>query len=123
MTPALRIEGRKVVTAQGVVTADTVVRATEAYTSSLPGHERTMIALANFVIATEPIPDNLWAEIGVANRELFEDSPAFLAYGQRTADGRIVWGGLGAPYFWGSRPPPSPMAAPRIAPALQTRLV
>ena len=123
LTPAIRIDGRRVVTAHGVIAADVVVRATEAYTASLKGHERTIVPLGNFVIATEPIPEALWAEVGLANRELFEDSPVFLAYGQRTADGRIVWGGLGAPYFWGSRPPPSPMQAPKIAHNLRARLV
>ena len=33
-----------------------------------------------------------------------------LGYGQRTADGRIAWGGLGAPYWWRSGVPPSPMS-------------
>jgi glycine/D-amino acid oxidase-like deaminating enzyme len=122
-TPALRIDGPKVVTRRGVVTADIVVRATEAYTGSLKGQERAMVPLDNFVIATEPIPGSLWAEMGLTNRELFEDSPIFLAYGQRTADDRIVWGGLGARYWWASRPPPSPMQAPRIAEALKARLV
>jgi glycine/D-amino acid oxidase-like deaminating enzyme len=121
MTPATRIDGRRVVTPHGVVSAEVVVRATEAYTSSLKGHERTIVPLGNTVIATEPIPDSIWAEIGLAGRELFEDTPIFLAYGQRTADGRIVWGGLGAPYF--SRPPPSPMQAPKAAARLKARLV
>ena len=123
LTPAKRIDRRRVVTPHGVIAADVVVRATEAYTDSIGGQERVIIPLGNFVIATEPIPDNLWAEIGLTNRELFEDSPMFLAYGQRTADGRIVLGGLGAPYWWGSRIPPSPMQAPRIAENLRARLV
>src|SRR6185437_2317121 len=71
----------------------------------------------------EPIPEAVWAQIGLSNRELFEDSPMFLAYGQRTADGRIVWGGCGAPYWFGSRAPPSPMQAPAIAERLRRRLV
>jgi glycine/D-amino acid oxidase-like deaminating enzyme len=119
LTPALRIEGRRVTTPHGVVSADVVVRATEAYTRSLEGYERTIVPLGNTVIATEPIPDEIWAQIGLADRELFEESPALLAYGQRTADGRIVWGGLGAPYLWGSRP----MHAPRVAERLRRRLV
>jgi glycine/D-amino acid oxidase-like deaminating enzyme len=123
LTPALRIDGRKVVTAHGVITADVVVRATEAYTASLKGHERTIVPLGNYMIATAPIPDNLWAEMGLANRELFEDTPFLLAYGQRTADGRIAWGGLGAPYWFGSKPPASPMSAPKAAERLRARLV
>lgn len=122
-TPALRIEGRKVTTTRGVVTAEVVVRATEGYTASLRGHGRSLAPLGNFVIATEPIPDSLWAQMGLANRELFEDTPAMVAYGQRTADGRIVWGGLGASYGYGSRPPPSPMRSPRAAERLRARLV
>ena len=105
------------------VRARHVILATEAYTASIKGHERTMSALGNFVVATEPIPQNLWGHIGLANRELFEDSPIFLAYGQRTADDRIVWGGLGAPYWYGSKPPPSPMQAPDFARRLKLKLV
>jgi glycine/D-amino acid oxidase-like deaminating enzyme len=122
-TPGLRIDGRKVTTPHGALTADVVVRTTEAYTASIRGRERAIAALGNFVIATEPIGDDLWAQMGLANRELFEDTPVFLAYGQRTADGRIVWGGRGAPYWFASRPPPSPMHSPRIAERLRTRLV
>ena len=121
MTPALRIDGRRVTTRHGAITADVVVRATEGYTASLEGYDRAIVPLGNIVIATEPIPDSLWAEVGLANRELFEDTPVFIAYGQRTADGRIVWGGRGAPY-WGSNPPSS-MRSPRIAHRLRTRLV
>lgn len=121
MTPALRIDGRRVITRHGAITADVVVRATEGYTASLEGCDRAIVPLGNIVIATEPIPDHLWAEIGLASRELFEDTPVFIAYGQRTADGRIVWGGRGAPY-WGSHPPAS-MRSPRIVERLRTRLV
>jgi glycine/D-amino acid oxidase-like deaminating enzyme len=121
MTPALRIDGRRVTTRHGELTADVVVRATEGYTASLEGRDRAIVPLGNIVIATEPIPDSLWAQIGLAGRELFEDTPVFIAYGQRTADGRIVWGGRGAPY-WGSTPPAA-MRSPRIAERLRTRLV
>lgn len=123
MTPAQSIDGRKVVTLHGTITAEIVVRATEAYTASLKGLERTIVPVGNFVIATAPISENVWAQIGAANRELFEDSPALLAYGQRTADNRIVLGGLGASYFWGSNVPPSPMQSPRIAERLKKKLV
>ena len=122
-TPALRLDARKVTTPHGVLSADVVVRATEAYTASIKGRERAIAAIGNFVIATEPIGDDLWGEIGLSRRELFEDTPIFLAYGQRTADGRIVWGGCGAPYWFGSRPPPSPMRSPVIAERLRARLV
>lgn len=122
-TPVRRLEGRKIHTARGIVSAEIVVRATEAYTGSLAGQRRTMVPLGNYVIATEPIPEQLWSQMGCADRELFEDSPIMLAYGQRTADGRIVLGGLGAPYWMGSRIPRSPMTAPHMAERLRARLV
>jgi glycine/D-amino acid oxidase-like deaminating enzyme len=122
-TPAQRIDGRKVVTAQGTITADIIVRAAEAYTKSIKGYERTIAPIGNFVIATEAIPDSLWAEMGLSNRELFEDSPILLGYGQRTADNRIVWGGLGAPYWFGSNVPASPFHSPRAAERLRKWLV
>src|SRR5262249_19153028 len=118
-----RIEGRRVVTPHGTLVADVVVRATEAYTASIAGLERAIVPLGNFMIATEPIPDDLWAQIGLSNRELFEETPIFVAYGQRTADGRIAWGGMGAPYWFKSKAPPSPMQAPRIAQRLKALLV
>jgi len=123
LTPALRIEGRRVVTPHGAIVADVVVRATEAYTASIEGLERAIVPLGNFMIATEPIADDVWAQIGLANRELFEDTPIFVAYGQRTADGRIAWGGMGAPYWFGSKAPPSPMQAPKIAQKLKSLLI
>lgn len=122
-TPASRIDGRKVVTPHGTITADIVVRATEAYTKSLKGYERAIAAIGNYVIATEPIPDSMWAEMGLANRETFEDSPILLGYGQRTADNRIVWGGLGAPYWFGSNIPGSPFSSPKAAERLRKWLV
>jgi glycine/D-amino acid oxidase-like deaminating enzyme len=122
-TPAQRIDRRRVVTSRGAVTAEIVVRATEAYTASIEDQDRAIIPLGNFMIATEPIGDDVWAEIGLASRELFEDTPVLIAYGQRTADGRIAWGGLGAPYWMGSRRPPSPMQSPRLAERLRARLI
>ena len=79
-----------------------------------PSHASTattaaVLPVGNFMIATEPIADDVWDEIGLRNRECFEDSPHLLAYGQRTADGRIAWGGRAAPSRWRSRVPPSPM--------------
>jgi glycine/D-amino acid oxidase-like deaminating enzyme len=122
-TPALKITGRQVVTPTGTIDADVVVRATEAYTASIEGHDRAIAPIGNYVIATEPIPENLWAEIGLRDRELFEDTPIYLAYGQRTADNRIAWGGRGANYWYNSRVPPSPMQAPQIAERLRVRLI
>ena len=102
-TAALEIADRSVQTAGGRVTADVVVRATEAFTPELPGHRRTVVPVYSLVIATEPLPAAVWDEIGWARRETFTDGRHLLVYAQRTADGRIVFGGRGAPYHPGSR--------------------
>jgi len=97
------IEARRVRTEHGVVRAETVVRATEGYTPSLPGHARTVVPVYSLVIATEPLPAGTWEQIGLSRRETFTDHRHLIVYGQRTADDRIVFGGRGAPYHAGSR--------------------
>ena len=101
-TPALAIGPGVVETSRGTVTAGTVVRATEGYTPSLRGEERTLVPVYSLMIATEPLPDDRWEEIGLDGRPTFSDGRHLVIYGQRTADGRIAFGGRGAPYHFGS---------------------
>jgi glycine/D-amino acid oxidase-like deaminating enzyme len=91
-----------VTTTRGTVRARTVVRATEGYTRTLPGHERDVIPVYSLMIATEPLPDSFWDATGLADRETFADHRHLVIYGQRTEDGRIAFGGRGAPYHFGS---------------------
>ncbi len=102
-TRVTSIEPRLVRTDRGAVRARTVVRATEGFTPSLPGHRRTSIPVYSLVIATEPVDAAVWDEIGLARRETFSDFRHLIVYGQRTADDRVVFGGRGAPYHLGSR--------------------
>ncbi|MCB0971090.1 MAG: FAD-dependent oxidoreductase [Acidimicrobiales bacterium] len=101
-TAATAIGPRRVDTEAGTVRAPVVVRATEGYTASLAGHRRTLLPLYSLMIATEPLDDDRWASIGLRHRETFADDRHLVIYGQRTADGRIAFGGRGAPYHWGS---------------------
>lgn len=96
----------RVVTDHGTLTAEVVIRATEGYTASLTGHRRTLAPVYSLVIATEPLPDSTWDRIGLRGRETFSDHRHLIVYGQRTADGRLVFGGRGAPYHFGSRTSP-----------------
>jgi glycine/D-amino acid oxidase-like deaminating enzyme len=114
--------GPRVRTEHGTVRAEVVVQGTEAYTGSLRGQRRAIVPLGNFVIATDPIDDATWAEIGLADRQLFELSSMLLGYGHRTADGRIVWGGHAAQSRWASRIPPTPTQSTRIAERLRRSL-
>lgn len=101
-TEVTGIRQGRVTTTAGVVRADVVVRATEGFTPTLPGVHRSVVPMYSLMVATEPLPDDLWGHIGLAERETFSDKRHLRIYGQRTADGRIAFGGRGAPYHWGS---------------------
>jgi glycine/D-amino acid oxidase-like deaminating enzyme len=102
-TRATEIRPGAVVTEQGTVNAEIVVRATEGYTPSLRGQRRRFIPLYSLMIATEPLSTEAWDEIGLRRRETFADLRHMRIYGQRTADDRLAFGGRGAPYHFGSR--------------------
>ena len=101
-TPALSIDGRRVVTPHGAIEADVVVRATEGYTPTLEGYKRELAPIYSLMVATEPLPQSVWDDIGLANYDTFTDGRHLIIYGQRTADNRFAFGGRGAPYHWGS---------------------
>ena len=92
----------RLVTAGGDVAATVIVRATEGYTPQLAGERRSLLPIYSMMVATEPLPDSMWAEIGLAERPTFADGRHMIIYGQRTADGRFAFGGRGAPYHFGS---------------------
>ena len=89
-------------TDRGTVRAATVVRATEGYTRTLRGEERTLVPVYSLMIATEPLPASFWDRVGLGRRETFADHRHLVIYGQRTEDGRMAFGGRGAPYHFGS---------------------
>lgn len=116
------IRPHAVVTSHGTVRARTIVRATEAYTSELRGEHRALLPLYSLMIATEPLPDSAWAEIGWSAGETINDGRHLLIYAQRTADGRIAFGGRGAPYHFGSRVSDSFDGDARVFSALENAL-
>ncbi|MEY9889497.1 glycine/D-amino acid oxidase-like deaminating enzyme [Catenulispora sp. MAP5-51] len=85
------------------VRAGKVVRATEGYTPSIAGFQRDLAPVYSLMVATEPLPEAVWEQIGLAERQTFSDFRHLIIYGQRTADGRLAFGGRGAPYHFGSR--------------------
>jgi glycine/D-amino acid oxidase-like deaminating enzyme len=106
-TPATSIEPGVVRTPFGDVRAPHVVRATEAFTATLPGHRRTILPVYSLMLATEPLPADIWDHIGLVARETFNDGRHLIIYGQRTADDRLAFGGRGAPYRFASRIDPT----------------
>ena len=102
-TPVTEVTPRLARTPVGDVRAEVVVRALEGYTATLTGHRRDLLPLYSLMLATEPLPDDFWAEVGWSGRETLSDDRRLIIYAQRTADGRIAMGGRGAPYRLGSR--------------------
>jgi glycine/D-amino acid oxidase-like deaminating enzyme len=102
-TEVTSIEPGRAITARGVVRAEHVLRCLEGYTASIGGRRREWLPMNSSMVATEPLPEPVWAEIGWDGAELVGDSANAYSYAQRTADGRIAIGGRGVPYRYGSR--------------------
>ena len=117
-TPVMEITPHALRTTRGTVTADYVIRATEGYTPALPGFHRAVVPVYSLMIATEPLPDSAWGHIGLDGRPTFGDGRHLIIYGQRTADGRLAFGGRGAPYHLGSAVRPSFDRVPVVFAAL-----
>ena len=122
-TRATSLAPGRVNTPTGRISAGTVVRATEGYTAGLPGHRRDLAPVYSLVIATAPLPATTWERIGLGRRETFTDHRHLIIYGQRTADDRLVFGGRGAPYHFGSRVRPGFDRDDRVFAALRATLV
>jgi glycine/D-amino acid oxidase-like deaminating enzyme len=122
-TPVTAIEPGCATTPHGRVRAEVVVRATEGFTPALPGHRRDLAPVYSLMLATEPLPDEVWAQIGLRERETWNDLRHLVIYGQRTADGRMAFGGRGAPYHFGSRVRPEHDREPAVFAALRDVLV
>jgi glycine/D-amino acid oxidase-like deaminating enzyme len=101
-TAASAIRPGAVVTDHGTVSADVVIRATEGYTPRLEGQRRAVAPVYSLMVATEPLTEAQWDEIGLEGRPTFTEHRHLVVYGQRTADGRLAFGGRGAPYHFGS---------------------
>ena len=114
---------RRAVTGRGTVHAQYVLLAVEGFTAGLPGHHRDLLPMNSSMIVTEPLPPDAWREIGWAGAELLGDVAHSFAYLQRTPDGRIVVGGRGIPYRFGSRTDNDGSTDRRTRHQLHTQLV
>jgi len=122
-TEVHRLEPGRLITSRGTVRARHVIRATEGYTARLAGKERAVVPVYSLVVATAPLPDPLLEQIGLATRPTFSDLRHMIIYGQRTADGRLVFGGRGAPYHFRSEIQPSFDRVPEVFSALRKTLI
>lgn len=101
-TPVVKIEGGSPVTLttpNGVVTADRVLLATNAWAGAIPEINRYMYAVDGQILVTEPIPERL-DELGWKAGEAISDGQMQVLYFQRTVDGRVLLGqGSGLPIY------------------------
>lgn len=124
-TPVLRVEpGDPVVlhSEHGSLRAAAVVVATNAYTPLLGLFTRGILPLHSHVVATAPIGDERWQQLGLAG---FADDLDRIAYGGRTSDDRMLFGGGGNPaytYRFGGSPVFPPDAGASNYGAVEARM-
>lgn len=76
-----------------------VVEAIEAYRD----RTRHQIPIYSLMVATEPLSESDWEQIGLNQRESFAENRHMVTYAQRTSDNRLAIGGRGAPYLFASK--------------------
>ncbi len=112
----------QVITAGASVHARFIVRATEGFTTTLPGERRSVAPIYSLMIATDPQSRAFWDEVGFRNYETFSDDRHLIIYGQRTNDDRVAFGGRGAPYHFGSTVEERFDESPKVFGALDSTL-
>lgn len=75
----------------------------EAYLSQLKKISRKVIPTYSLITLTEPLSEKQWEQIGWKNRETVSSTALSVHYLQKTVDGRILFGGRGAPYHFASK--------------------
>ncbi len=88
---------------RGRVRAEQVIWATESYRAAEVRWHRDLVPVASQIIATAPLEREQLDRLGNPPAGLtFTDGRRLVVYGQIRADGRVVFGGRGAPYRFGS---------------------
>ncbi|WP_152225602.1 FAD-binding oxidoreductase [Pseudomonas sp. SCB32] len=88
-------------TDQGELKAHWVVPAIEGYAADLPPLGNYQLPVQSLLVATEPLPESVWAEIGLEQGQAFSEFSRQVTYGQRTADNRLAFGARGGYRFGG----------------------
>ena len=99
--PVLGLGGGRLRLPDGAVRARWIVPALEGASGALPELGGRLQAAQSLIVATEPLSDAQWDEIGLAGRPAFADLSRGITYGQRTADNRLLFGARGGYRFGG----------------------
>lgn len=87
----------------GTVKADIVLPCVEGFSYKLEAHRRYILPIQSLIVATEPLSDTQWQDIGLQSNEVFSDTCRLITYGQRSADNRLIFGSRGT-YQFGGKP-------------------
>lgn len=91
-TPAIDWQAGEVRTPLARIRSHWVVPAVEGYAASLPPLGRHQLPVQSLLVATEPLPESTWEQIGLSQGQAFSESSRQVTYGQRSADNRLVFG-------------------------------
>ena len=80
---------------RGSIQAEQIVIATEGYSEAGNPLHRRLIPIQTGMVATEPLSNAQWSDLGFADNETFADCTRAATYLQRTADNRLVIGARG----------------------------
>jgi glycine/D-amino acid oxidase-like deaminating enzyme len=103
-TPVLDVKAGDGVTLrvpEGVVRADRVVFATNAYTHLLPLARRKQLPGFTHIVLTEPLRPEHFERIGWQNRQGLSDARNLIHYFRLTADNRVLFGGSDIKFSFG----------------------
>ncbi len=101
-TPVQNLSTHTVYLSHQAVKGQHIIACTEGYTDQLL-QDGKVIPVNSSIIMTQVLPASFWERVGWQNNELLGDMAHVYMYAQKTADYRILFGGRGAPYQYGSR--------------------
>jgi glycine/D-amino acid oxidase-like deaminating enzyme len=93
--------GVEVSLAAGSVRAAGVLLATSAFPPLVPAIRRYVAPVYDYVLVSEPVPEDLRVEIGWRGRQGISDCGNQFHYYRLTADDRVLYGGYDAVYRYG----------------------
>lgn len=88
-------------TAAARVRCNWVVPAVEGYSPTLAPLNDYVLPVQSLIVASEPLPADIWAGIGLERGQAFSEFSRQVTYGQRTLDDRLVFGARGGYRFGG----------------------
>jgi len=101
-TPVSSVDPGVVMTGLGRVRADRIALATNAYPAPVRRLRKYVVPVYDHVLVTEPLTDAQWASLGWPERQGVTDAGNQFHYYRPLADGRLLWGGYDAIYYFGS---------------------